>query len=64
MEAINYLIAYHDESNHYLQIQLMKYQTLFDYLDNSIVDIGTVKLENAIKAEEADAVNKEDDDVQ
>lgn len=43
MEAINYLIAYHDESNHYLQIQLMKYQTLFDYLDNSIVDIGTQK---------------------
>lgn len=42
----------------------MKYQTLFDYLDNSIVDIGAVKLENAIKAEETDAVNKEDDDVQ
>lgn len=30
MEAINYLIAYHDETNHYLQIQLMKYQTMFD----------------------------------
>jgi len=41
MEAINYLIAYHDESNHYLQIQLMKYQTLFDYLENSTIDIGT-----------------------
>ena len=25
IEAINYLIAYHDETNHYLQIQLMKY---------------------------------------
>jgi hypothetical protein len=25
MEAVNYLIAYHDETNHYLQIQLMKY---------------------------------------
>jgi len=25
MEAINYLIAYHDETNHYLQIQVMKY---------------------------------------
>ena len=43
MEAINYLIAYHDESNHYLQIQLMKYQTLFDYLETSTVDIGTPK---------------------
>ena len=41
----------------------MKYQTLFDYLDNSIVEIGAVKLENAIKAEETDAANKEDDDV-
>jgi len=32
-EAINYLIAYHDETNHYLQIQLMKYQTMFDQFD-------------------------------
>jgi hypothetical protein len=32
-EAINYLIAYHDETNQYLQIQLMKYQTMFDYFD-------------------------------
>lgn len=32
-EAINYLIAYHDETNQYLQIQLMKFQTLFDYFD-------------------------------
>jgi hypothetical protein len=43
IEAINYLIGYHDESNHYLQIQLMKYQTLFDYLDNSLGDIGVQK---------------------
>ena len=34
MEAINYLIAYHDESNHYLQIQLMKYQASFEYLES------------------------------
>lgn len=33
IEAINYLIAYHDETNHYLQIQLMKYQSVFDYLE-------------------------------
>lgn len=33
VEAINYLIAYHDETNHYLQIQLMKYQSVFDYLE-------------------------------
>jgi len=32
-EAINYLIAYHDETNQYLQIQLMKYQTMFDTFD-------------------------------
>jgi hypothetical protein len=25
MEAVNYLIAYHDETNHYLQVMLMKY---------------------------------------
>lgn len=33
MEAINYLIAYHDESNHYLQVMLMKYQSVFEYLE-------------------------------
>jgi hypothetical protein len=32
-EAINYLIAYNDETNQYLQIQLMKFQNLFDYFD-------------------------------
>ena len=32
-EAVNYLVAYHDETNQYLQIQLMKYQTMFDYFD-------------------------------
>lgn len=32
-EAINYLIAYHDETNQYLQIQLMKFQTMFDFFD-------------------------------
>ena len=40
MEAINYLIAYHDETNHYLQIQLMKYQSMFDYFDQHISQIG------------------------
>ena len=40
MEAINYLIAYHDETNHYLQIQLMKYQTMFDYFDANLQEIG------------------------
>ena len=43
MEAINYLIAYHDETNHYLQIQLMRYQTMFDYFDANIQDIGTMR---------------------
>lgn len=33
MESINYLIAYHDESNQYLQIQLMRYQNSFDNFD-------------------------------
>ena len=32
-EAVNYLVAYHDETNQYLQIQLMKYQTMFDTFD-------------------------------
>mmetsp|Transcript_17821 Transcript_17821/g.30218 ORF Transcript_17821/g.30218 Transcript_17821/m.30218 type:complete len:167 (+) Transcript_17821:1316-1816(+) len=40
IEAVNYLIAYHDESNHYLQIQLMKYQTIFDFLESNLPDIG------------------------
>ena len=40
IEAINYLIGYHDETNQYLQIQLMKYQTLFDYLDTNLAEIG------------------------
>lgn len=29
-ESINYLLAYHDETNQHLQIQLMKHQNLFD----------------------------------
>ena len=40
MEAINYLIAYHDETNHYLQIQLMKYQTMFDHFDHNSNSYG------------------------
>ena len=40
MEAINYLIAYHDETNHYLQIQLMKYQTMFDQFEIGLNNIG------------------------
>ena len=32
-EAINYLIAYHDETNQYLQIQLMKNQKICDFFD-------------------------------
>jgi hypothetical protein len=43
VEAINYLIAYHDETNHYLQIQLMKYQSVFDYLEQSINEVGEAK---------------------
>jgi len=44
MEAINYLIAYHDETNHYLQIQLMKYQTMFDYFDTNVNSYGTLSI--------------------
>lgn len=33
-ECINYLVAYHDESNQHLQIQLMKFQNLFDTIDS------------------------------
>ena len=40
VECINYLIAYHDETNHYLQIQLMKYQTMFDYFDQNVASYG------------------------
>jgi hypothetical protein len=42
-EAINYLIAYHDETNQYLQIQLMKYQTMFDYFDAHDFEINVTK---------------------
>lgn len=42
-EAINYLIAYHDETNQYLQIQLMKYQTMFDYFDAHDFEINMTK---------------------
>ena len=43
IEAINYLIAYHDETNHYLWIQLMKYQSVFDYLEQTISQIGQAR---------------------
>lgn len=36
MEAINYLIGYHDENNHYLQICLMRYQGMFEELDTRL----------------------------
>lgn len=39
-EAINYLIAYHDESNQHLQIQLMKFQVMFDTLDSKDFEDG------------------------
>ena len=42
-EAINYLIAYHDETNQYLQIQLMKYQTMFDYFDAHDFELNVTK---------------------
>lgn len=38
-ETINYLVAYHDETNQYLQIQLMKYQTMFDYYENDFMKL-------------------------
>jgi hypothetical protein len=37
-ECINYLIAYHDESNQHLQIQLMKYQSQFDFFETQEFD--------------------------
>jgi hypothetical protein len=37
-EAINYLVAYHDETNQYLQIQLMKFQTTFDQFEGTDFD--------------------------
>jgi hypothetical protein len=50
VEAINYLVAYHDETNHYLQIQLMKYQTMFDYFDQNVSSYGNVREGAAIEA--------------
>ena len=35
-ESINYILAYHDESNQHLQIQLMKHQQIFDYFDTEM----------------------------
>ena len=61
MEAINYLIAYHDETNHYLQIQLMKYQTLFDYLDNNIAEIGSQKPQQVVQDNVQRAADEEED---
>jgi len=67
VEAINYLIAYHDETNHYLQIQLMKYQSVFDYLEQSINEIGEAK-QQAQAAEQtkssAIAGGRQEDEVQ
>ena len=40
METMNYLIAYHDETNHYLQVQLMKCQTMFDHFNHNVVSWG------------------------
>ena len=34
-ESINYLLAYHDETNQHLMIQLMKHQGLFDAFDTA-----------------------------
>lgn len=56
IEAINYLIAYHDETNHYLQIQLMKYQTLFDNFDRDFNQIGSERAPPAIMQPPADEV--------
>ena len=53
IEAINYLIGYHDETNQYLQIQLMKYQTLFDYLDTNLAEIGMPGLPKVQALEQA-----------
>ena len=32
-ECINYLLAYQDETNQHLQIQLMKHQHMIDYFE-------------------------------
>jgi len=32
------LIAYHDETNQHIQVQLLKQQTLFDYIDSEEFD--------------------------
>jgi len=37
-ECLNYLIAYHDETNQHIQVQLLKQQTLFDYIDSEEFD--------------------------
>ena len=61
MEAINYLIAYHDESNHYLQVMLMKYQASFEWLELEVEKIGVaapMAISNdkpAMEAQEAEA---------
>ena len=61
IEAINYLIAYHDETNHYLQIQLMKYQTMFDYLDNNLAEIGVQKQNQPIIAIQSSNNNNQEE---
>ena len=61
MEAINYLITYHDESTHYLQIQLMKYQSVFDYLEQSINEIGAAKQNAADATQSSTNISQEED---
>lgn len=61
-ECINYIIAYHDESNQNLQIQLMKNQQLFDALESPEFAQGWGQLQ-AVQAEETkEADTKADDD--
>lgn len=50
-EAINYLIAYHDETNQYLQIQLMKYQTMFDYFDANDFELNLTNQTAALQTD-------------
>lgn len=55
MESINYLIAYHDESNQYLQIQLMRYQNSFDQFDQMVSTLGVPRKVEAKQVEESNS---------
>lgn len=57
-EAINYLIAYHDETNQYLQIQLMKYQTMFDYFDANDFELSLTTVPAASVQSEGTSLNE------